>query len=182
MTNQNSRLSQYRSKATRIIEVTDIPCQHESYAWISQDGKVTKIQDLDDRHLINIYRMLVKSADYLGSLHPHTDTFDLFCENQTKLNHVEYEISLRGLIITEFELYKTIAVKTVCDLLKMGCQIQFPNGYILKGDPETGYIETNIVIAGELSEDGLRPLDETGTVDAINDAMSYSENNDHENG
>jgi len=178
MTKHDCRLSQYRSKATRVVTVTDIPTHHESYAWVSQDGKVTKIQDLDDRHLINIYRMLVKSADYLGSLDISTDSFDLFSENQTKLNHVEFEISLRGLIITEFELYKTIAVKTVCDLLKMGCQIQFPNGYVLKGDPQSGYIETNIIIAGELSNDGLRPLDETGTVDALNDAMSYSEDNE----
>ena len=176
MTKPDSRLSRYRSKATRVVTVTDIPTQHESYAWVSQDGKVTNIQDLDDRHLINIYRMLVKSADYLGSLEPSSGTFDLFCENQTKLNHVEFEISLRGLIITEFELYKTIAVKTVCDLLKMGCQIQFPNGYVLKGDPGSGYIETNVIIAGELSNDGLRPLDETGTVEAMNDAMSYTEN------
>lgn len=180
MTKQSSRLSQYRSKATRIVTVIDIPTQHESYAWVSQNGKVTKIQDLDDRHLINIYRMLAKSADYLGNLDVMSDTFDLFSENQDRLNHVEFEISLRGLIITEFELYKTITVKTVCDLLKMGCQIQFPNGYILKGDPQSGYIETNIIIAGELSNDGLRPLDETGTVDALNDAMSYSEDNELE--
>jgi hypothetical protein len=172
--NPNSRLSRYRSRAVEQLKHAEYPAGHDTYSWVSQDGKVTPIQDLDDRHLINIYRILKKSDDYLSNLAWDTETYDLFCENTSRLNHVDYEVSLRGLIIPKFELYKTIPVKTVFQLLQMGCQIQFPNGYVLKGDPETGYIETKMIIGDELLDDGLRNLTEEGTVDAINDAMTFT--------
>lgn len=169
-----TRLSQYRSKAIHLIRITEQPSGHEAYVWVSQDGKVTLIRKLDDRHLINIYRILKKSDDYLSHLTWDTETYDLFCENKDRLNHIEYEIDLRRLIIPEFELYKTINVKTVFELLQIGCQIQFPNGYIIKGDPESGYIETKMILGEELLDDGLRALSETGTVDALNDAMTFN--------
>jgi hypothetical protein len=177
MTAPNSRLSRYRSKGVHLVKITEQPSGHEAYVWVSQDGKVTLIRKVDDRHLINIYRILKKSDDYLSNLAWDTETYDLFCENKDRLNHVEYEIHIRGLIIPEIELYKTIPVKTVFELLKMGCQIQFPNGYVLKGDPESGYIDTGFVIVDELLQDGLRNLSEEGTVDAINDAMTFNQDN-----
>jgi len=137
---------------------------------------VKKIKDLDDHHLENIYRILKKSDDYMSRLGPgFIDIFDLYSENKKRLNHVEYEISIRGLILPKFELYKTINVKTVFELLQMGCHVQFPNGYILKGNPDTRFIETSMVIGEEMHDDGLRDLTETGTVEAIEDAMKYNQ-------
>jgi hypothetical protein len=169
------RLSQYRSRAVEQLKATEYPEGHNTYSWVSQNGKVTPIMDLDDHHLINIYRILKKSGDYLSNLAWDTETYDAFCENMSRLNHVEYELSVRGDIIPKFELYTTIKVKTVFELLQMGCQIQFPNGYVLKGDPVTKYIETSFVVGEELVQDGLRNLSEEGTVEAIEDAMKFEQ-------
>lgn len=62
---------------------------------------------------------------------------------------------------------------TVFELLKQGCEIKFPSGYILKGDPETGYIDTSIELAGERYPDGLRGLNKEGTRLALNDVKHY---------
>jgi hypothetical protein len=66
---------------------------------------------------------------------------------------------------------------TVFELLKQGCEIKFPSGYILKGDPDSGYIETNIELCGEVHTDGLRSLDKEGTRLALNDAKWYEKQN-----
>jgi hypothetical protein len=174
MTRIKTRLSQYRSKSCDLLQICKAPDGHDTYEWVGQNGKVELLSDVEDFHLINIYRILKKSDDYLSNLAWDTETYDLFCVNKDKLNHVEYELSVRGVIMPKFELYKTIQVKTVFQLLQMGCQIQFPNGYVLKGDPETGYIDTKMIIGDELLDDGLRNLTEEGTVDAINDAMTFT--------
>ena len=66
---------------------------------------------------------------------------------------------------------------TLFELLKQGCEIKFPSGYVLKGDPETGYIDCFIELAGERYADGLRPLDKTGTAEALKDVKYHKEQN-----
>lgn len=63
---------------------------------------------------------------------------------------------------------------TLYELLKEGCTITFPSGYILVGDPDTGYIDTRIELAGERYDDGLRLLSKDGTRLALNDARQYA--------
>lgn len=62
---------------------------------------------------------------------------------------------------------------TLYQLLKEGCEVKFPCGYILKGDPDSGYIETEVELAGERSPDGLRALDKDGTRLALSDVRHY---------
>jgi hypothetical protein len=171
----DSRLSRYRSRSCDLLRICQAPEGHDTYEWVGQNGKVELLRDVEDFHLINIYRILKKSDDYFSNLPIDSDTFDAYSENVTRLHHVEYELSVRGVIMPKFELYKTITVKTVFELLQMGCQIQFPNGYVIKGDPETKYIETKFVVGDELLDDGLRNLSEEGTVEAIEDAMKYNQ-------
>lgn len=66
---------------------------------------------------------------------------------------------------------------TVFDLLKHGCEIIFPSGYVLKGDPDTGYIECAIDLAGERHPDGVRLLDKKGVADALKDAKYHADQN-----
>lgn len=69
---------------------------------------------------------------------------------------------------------------TTLALLKMGCSISFPSGYILTGDPKNGYIDTAYSIDGtDKHPDGLRPLDEDGVRLALDDAKKFSEDNGH---
>lgn len=65
---------------------------------------------------------------------------------------------------------------TAYEILKMGGAIEFPWGYRLEGDVETGYIDTYIILCGAKHHDGLRSLDKTGTRLAIKDAYFYKEN------
>lgn len=69
---------------------------------------------------------------------------------------------------------------TLFELLKEGCEIQFPSGYILKGDPEDGYIDTAIILSGIRSGDGLRDLTPQGTAKALADARHYQKHKDTE--
>lgn len=62
---------------------------------------------------------------------------------------------------------------TLYELLKQGCTVEFPCGYILKGDPEDGYIECKIKLAGEIHNDGLRSLDKKGTAEALGDVKEH---------
>jgi hypothetical protein len=48
------------------------------------------------------------------------------------------------------------------ELLKKGCTIIYPSGYILEPDLEYGYINTKVELAGEYYSDGLRDLTKEG--------------------
>ncbi len=63
---------------------------------------------------------------------------------------------------------------TLFELLKEGCTIEFPCGYVLKGDPESNYIDTFTDLAGVRESDGLRPLTKEGTREALADARHYA--------
>lgn len=62
---------------------------------------------------------------------------------------------------------------TIFELLKSGGKVEFSSGYILKGDPETNYIDTGYNLCGEYYADGLRILDKDGVRLAIADAKKY---------
>lgn len=68
---------------------------------------------------------------------------------------------------------------TLFELLKEGCRIEFPSGYILQGDPEYGYIDTKLKISGIVSGDGLRELTKEGTRKALDDARKYAKRQEH---
>ncbi len=58
---------------------------------------------------------------------------------------------------------------TLLTLLKAGCEVVFPSGYRLLGDPEAGYIDTE----NEFGHDGLRILDRDGVQLALGDEKRY---------
>jgi hypothetical protein len=66
---------------------------------------------------------------------------------------------------------------TLFELLKKGCTIVYPSGYILEGDPDYGYINTKIELAGEYHSDGVRDLTKEGVRLAQQDEKKYAENN-----
>jgi len=66
---------------------------------------------------------------------------------------------------------------TAYEILKMGGSIEFPWGYKLVGDPESGYIDLYQVLCGENHHDGLRSLDKDGTRLAILDAKKFKQLN-----
>lgn len=66
---------------------------------------------------------------------------------------------------------------TLFELLKKGCKVEFPSGYILEGDPQYGYINTATKLAGEIHSDGLRDLTKEGTRLALGDAYRHEAQN-----
>jgi hypothetical protein len=58
---------------------------------------------------------------------------------------------------------------TLLTLLRAGCEVVFPSGYRLLGDPEAGYIDTET----EFGHDGLRILDRDGVSLALGDERHY---------
>lgn len=66
---------------------------------------------------------------------------------------------------------------TLFQLLKEGCKVEFPSGYILQGDPSTMYIDCKVSLAGEVSSDGVRQLNKEGTRMALADARKYEQQN-----
>lgn len=60
---------------------------------------------------------------------------------------------------------------TALTLLKKGCAIEFPSGYRLRGEPDTGYIQ--LKMPGDIGDDGIWILDREGTDNAIRDAEKY---------
>jgi hypothetical protein len=67
--------------------------------------------------------------------------------------------------------------ETILNLLKQGCEIKFPSGYILKGDPARNYIDTGFDIGNGYHSDGLRILNEEGVRLALSDAKEFSYEN-----
>lgn len=71
---------------------------------------------------------------------------------------------------------------TIFQLLKDGCEIKFPSGYIISGDPANGYIDTFFELDGHKCGDGVRELNENGVRLAIADAKQFEQHsiNAHE--
>jgi hypothetical protein len=125
-----SRLSQYRSKPMEeMSEYSVAPYNHGAYDWISQDGTRTNIQELDDNHLINIYKILVKSIlmakddiriyqDTLPVLTGNneinmdvalSDTMDSLDELNTQIKYIGHELYRRGVLVNKFDKYEEIS-------------------------------------------------------------------------
>ena len=62
---------------------------------------------------------------------------------------------------------------TLLTLLKQGCKITFPSGYILSGDISNGYINTGFNIGCGYSADGLRILGRDGVSEALKDEKYF---------
>ncbi len=62
---------------------------------------------------------------------------------------------------------------TLLTLLKKGCKIEFPSGYILRGDPKNHYIDTGFDTGVGYSSDGIRILDRDGVRLSINDEIHF---------
>jgi hypothetical protein len=65
-------------------------------------------------------------------------------------------------------------MEEILNLLKQGCSIHFTSGYVLKGDPVSGYIDTGWLYCNEYMPDGLRVLNEEGLREALNDADNFN--------
>jgi hypothetical protein len=61
-------------------------------------------------------------------------------------------------------------MNTRLEFLQMGGELVFPSGYKLKGDPETGYIDT---FDGMENPDGIWNLNEEGLGNAIKSEQQY---------
>ena len=93
------------------------PEGHETYKWISQDGSVSLVTDLDDIHLPNIYILLRKSIDMMHELikktYPRHDAAKLIEETEElrfmekNFCHIAHEVHARGLYIRRHTLYET---------------------------------------------------------------------------
>ena len=59
---------------------------------------------------------------------------------------------------------------TLYTLLKMGCSVKFPSGYILKGDPQNDYID---LYYSEGYMDGLQHLTKEGLKKSLQDEKNY---------
>ena len=69
--------------------------------------------------------------------------------------------------------HKKMKNPTLLTLLKKGCKIEFPSGYILTGDPDNNYIDTGFELEGHYCGDGTRILDRDGVRLAINDEVHF---------
>lgn len=66
---------------------------------------------------------------------------------------------------------------TVFDVLKIGGEVKFPGGYVLKGDIVEGYIDCMIELAGERHSDGVYDLSPEGVRKALKDAKDHERRN-----
>lgn len=93
------------------------PEGHETHKWISQDGSISLVTDLDDIHLLNIYILLRKSIDMMHELikntYPRHDAAKLIEETEElrfmekNFCHIAYEVHARRLYIRRHTLYET---------------------------------------------------------------------------
>ena len=67
---------------------------------------------------------------------------------------------------------------TLLTLLKAGCKVEFPSGYILEGDPSNGYIDTGFDTGCGYSSDGLRILGRDGVSEALKDERYFKSHQD----
>lgn len=93
------------------------PQGHETHKWISQDGSISLVTDLDDFHLLNIYILLRKSIDMMHELikntYPRNDAAKLIEETEElrfmekNFCHIAYEVHARGLYVRRHNIYET---------------------------------------------------------------------------
>lgn len=62
---------------------------------------------------------------------------------------------------------------TLLTLLKYGCKVCFPSGYILEGDPEDSYIQERSILSGNMLDEGLRNLDREGVELSLEDEREF---------
>jgi hypothetical protein len=120
-----SRLSQYRSKPVVLLDNNkEKPDGHDKFVWVSQDNSTTKIGDIDDGHLINIYKVLSRTKMWLDDcitnnvdipVYDHGAVYDGINDAEDQklhidffMSHIGYEIYKRGLLINQFEKFKII--------------------------------------------------------------------------
>ena len=108
-----SKLAAYRSGAVEpLSDFINEPYNHNAFDWTSQDSSRTNIQDLDDGHLVNIFKKLVKEISLcelqldegMFTLDLLRDT-DLFKEQQQFIGH---EIYKRGILINKLNKQQCI--------------------------------------------------------------------------
>ena len=124
-----SKLSEYRSKPMEeLSNYKTAPYNHGAYDWISQDGTRTNVQELDDSHLLNIYRILAKSISMAQEdikIYQNTiafaeqidagaeivmdvalaDTMENLDTFNEQIRYIGHEIYKRGLLINKFDKY-----------------------------------------------------------------------------
>jgi len=106
----------------------DEPYNHNAFDWISQDGTRTNIQELDDRYLINIFKIITKSismakediriyGDAVTVLDGEnemifalalSDTMESLDEFNTQIRFIGHEMYKRGLLINKFDKYELL--------------------------------------------------------------------------
>lgn len=64
--------------------------------------------------------------------------------------------------------------KQILIFLQQGWKIEFPSGYVIEGDPETGYIDTGFTLGEHYVGDGLRILNAEGVRLALDDEFKYA--------
>ena len=62
---------------------------------------------------------------------------------------------------------------TLFTLLRMGCFVIFPSGYVLTGDPTNGYID----LSTPFGKDGCRSLSRCGVLESLKDEKKYRKEN-----
>jgi hypothetical protein len=98
------------------------PKDHDKFKWISQDGRIFKLKELDDIHLANIYKMLTKSLAYHEDLDESMSMFgepngemamdaylsgirelsDRIYTLEKYLHHIAFEVHKRNIFINYF--------------------------------------------------------------------------------
>lgn len=115
---KNSKLSQFHSNASALDEkYSNRPMFHEKFKWSSTNGKVCNIKEIDDMHLINIFKMLSRSIDCLNECIKIDNEILIKCPciDKNEINddlsyldylilHIGYEIYVRGLFVSNFEI------------------------------------------------------------------------------
>ena len=99
-----------------------MPASHDDYKWESRDGRVKPIAEIDDMHLVNIYRMLKNAVEISKDALEHLSDDELFPRPFTTflsissyvafikrhLHHIAYEIHKRSIFINDVPTYKQL--------------------------------------------------------------------------
>lgn len=64
---------------------------------------------------------------------------------------------------------------TLLDVLEAGCEVRFPSGYYLKGDPVNKYVDVGFYIENQMLSEGLWHLSKEQLTHALNDERIYRE-------
>lgn len=87
-------------------EVLEIPDQYkkkphgfEKYSWVTKDERVIPIKEMNDNHLVNTYKMIVRTILYAKDLSDHS-LLSVVAQNVVKIcgyhvRFIAYELHLR---------------------------------------------------------------------------------------